>query len=437
VPTRECAARRSGARVAFLSLLAATLLIAQTAREELVRAMEMAGRGNFAGAEQALLMLEKSHPQDFEIRYRLGLILLRQNKNKEAAERLESAAQLAPSSAVAWMALAQARLKLTHRDGALDAAGRAAGLVSTEPQLQRALAMFYAEACRASLQASDAKTSAAACAAALARSETAELHRALAQAHRLAKNPAQAVAEYQTAIRMAPDQPAPYFDLAALLLDHRTPQPAVAVLESAVARFPKDIEFRRLLGLAYYQTGLTDKAIDAFFSMADLDPDAEIAYASLETLLEAAGPKLSQVKARLEVFRSRQPNNPVGHFLLAKAKAVEHAPAAERESLLRQTVSVEPRFWPAYYELGEVLESTGRPEEAARALDKAVALNPEYAPAHYSLARLYSALGDRASAVEHRKKHHELLSRHRQASERARAESPTLQYRIDAPRRTP
>jgi predicted Zn-dependent protease len=146
---------------------------------------------------------------------------------------------------------------------------------------------------------------------------------------------------------------------------------------------------------------------------------------------------LSQVKARLEVFRSRQPKNPVGHFLLAKAKAVEHAPAAERESLLRQAVSVEPRFWPAYYELGEVLESTGRREEAARALDKAVALNPEYAPAHFSLARLYSALGDRASAVEHRKKHHELLSRQKQASERARAESPTLQYRIDAPRRTP
>jgi tetratricopeptide (TPR) repeat protein len=428
-------------RVAAFLFVALAMAAAgqEPGRDEFARAMQFIGRGEFAAAEQTLLALEKARPAEFEIRYRLGLVLLRQNKTREAVQRLEAAVQMAPSSPLAWMALAQARLKLDQRDGALQAAAHAAKLVSNEPPLLQALTMFYTEACRSGLRASAAKDAVNACGAAVERSNTAALRRALAQAHRLAKNPAQAVAEYQAAIRVAPDDQAAYLELGAMLLEHRTPQPAVAVLESAIPRFPKELEFRRLLGLAYYQTGLTDKAIDAFFSMADLDPDSEIAYASLETLLEASGARLKQIADRLETFRSRQPTNPVGHFLLAKALGIENAPVAEREALLREALKVEPAFWPAYYELGELLEAAGKPKEAAESLNKAVALNPEYAPAHYSLARVYTSLQDRTRAVEHRKKHHELLSRQKENSERARAESPTLQYRMEAPppNRTP
>ncbi|MEX2262301.1 MAG: tetratricopeptide repeat protein [Bryobacteraceae bacterium] len=375
-------------------LFLACAMWAQGPAEELARAMQLAGQGRFAEAEQALRPLEQAHPKEFEIRYRLGLILLRQGKTGEAAERLETAAQLAPDSPLAWLAVAQTRLKLGRREPALEAAGRAAKLAPKDPAVWRALAMFY----------------------------------------RMAKDPAKAVEAYQKAIRQAPEQPEPYFDLAGLFLDHRTPEPAVAVLESAVARFPKESEFWRLLGLAHYQTGNIGKAIDAFLAVSDLDPDSEVGYASLETLLAEAGSRLPEIVTRLREFRKRQPAIPVGHFLLAKALTVERARAAEVEALLREAIRTEPKFWPAQYELGQLLEAQGKPEEAVRALAQAVTLNPEYAPAHYSLARLCGQLGDRARAVEHRKAHHELLKRQREAAERARAENPALPYRIEAER---
>jgi hypothetical protein len=65
-------------------------------------------------------------------------------------------------------------------------------------------------------------------------------------------------------------------------------------------------------------------------------------------------------------------------------------------------------------------------------LEQAVKLNPEYAPAHYSLARLYGRLEDRARSVEHRKIHHDLLSRQKKATEMDRANAPALSYRMEA-----
>ena len=440
-------------------LVCACALNAQGPAGELTRAMQLASRGDFQQAELALKNLEKAYPNEFEVRYRLGLILMREGKTAEAAERLEAAVQLAPDSSFGWLALAQARLKAGRREPALEAAGKAAGLASSDPPVWRALALFYAEAgnleraaefeeqwgraspqdadsdtrrCRAYLGAGNSKRALEACMQALLRRETPELYRLTGRAFRLSKEPAKAVDAYQNAIRLAPGEPDAYFELAALFLDHRTPKPAVAVLDSAVARFPKEPEFRRLLGLAHYQTGEIGSAIDQFFAVADLDPDSDIGYASLETLLPDAGGRLDEIITRLRTFRERRPASPVGHFLLAKALTIGTAPTEEVQSLLLHAIRAEPRFWPAHYELGQLLEEQDKPSEAVRALAEAVKLNPEYAPAHYSLARLYGRLDDRTRAVEHRKIHHELLSRQRETTERDRADAPALSYRMEA-----
>jgi tetratricopeptide (TPR) repeat protein len=443
----------------FAVLAFASAAWAQTPAEEITRAMQLAGRGNFQEAEQALRNLEKAYPQEFEVRYRLGLILIREGKMAEAAERLEAAVQLAPGSALGWLALAQARLKVGRREPALEAAEKAAGFASSDPRLWRALALFYDEAgdferaaefeerwaraapqdaesglrvCRSLVRAGNSKRALDVCSQALARRETPELYRLIARAHRLARDPAKAVDAYQNAIRLAPGEPEAYFDLAALFLDHRTPKPAVAVLETAISKFPKEAEFRRLLGLAYYQTGAIGSAIDQFFAVADLDPDSDLGYSSLETLLADAGPRLAEIVARLLRFRERRPASPTGHYLLAKALAIERRPAEEVQALLLDAIRTEPRFWPAYYEMGQLLEAQDKPAEAVRALEQAVKLNPEYAPAHYSLARLYGRLEDRARSVEHRKIHHDLLSRQKKATEMDRANAPALSYRMEA-----
>jgi tetratricopeptide (TPR) repeat protein len=443
-------------------VLTGSLLWSQAAPgDDLARAMNLAAQGRFTEAEQALRALEKQHPNEFEVRYRFGLVLLRQGKSQEAAERFEAATKQSPDSALAWLGLAQARLRLQQRKTALEAAARAAQLAKAEPPLWRALAIFYSDAgefaraaefeerwsrspgsdpdsrlrlCRLRVRAADGKQAAAACLAAIEGRDSAELQQLLGDAHRLAGNPREAVGAYQRAIQLDPAEAGGYLRLGALFLDHRTPQPVIAVLESAAVRLSKNFELRRMLGLAYYQTGNFDKAIDEFLAAIDIDPDSDIGYASLETLLPTADARLPEIIARLRAFQKRRPESPVGHFLLARALAAQAtAPAAEMELLLRQATKADPKFWPAYFELAQLDESRKQSDSAIQSLMQVVKLNPDYAPAHYNLAQLYAQKGDRVRAIEHRKKHHALLDRERTRTERARAESPTLVVTMEPP----
>jgi tetratricopeptide (TPR) repeat protein len=427
--------------------------------------MNLAAQGRFPEAEQVLRAAEKKHPNEFEARYRLGVILLRQGKAREATTRFEAAAEISRNSALPWLGLAQSRLKQGQRDAAHQAAKRAAELGNEQPSVWRALALFYAESnefaraaefeerwgatpeadpesmlrlCRLRVLAGDGKRAVEVCRRAIAQRESADLQQLLGDAYRLAGHAAAAVEAYQRAIHLNPAESKTYFSLVALFLDHRTPLPAIAVLGTAIAKFPKETEFRRMLGLAQYQTGDFDKAIEAFLAAIDLDPDAETSYASLETLIPQAGPRLPEIVERLRHFRARRPGSPVGHFLIARALAVgATAPEAEVESLLRQAVQVEPGFWPAHFELAQRLETQGHSSQAIQTLERVVKLKPDYAPAHYSLAQLYGQAGDRLRAVEHRKQHHALLHRERARLERARTETPTLQFKIEAPGRSP
>jgi tetratricopeptide (TPR) repeat protein len=387
------------ARCAALASLTAMLCLnAQEA--EFRRAMELASEGDFNGAEASLRNVARAHPNLYDVRYRLGLILLRQGKPEEAAAELDAAIKIRPSSALAWAGLAQTRLRLKQHSAAMQAAARATELAATDSTARRALAIFYVEA---------------------------------GKAYRAANEPAKAVNAFQSAFRVNPDQRDAYFELATLFLDHRTPQPAVAILESAVARFSREPEFQRLLGIARYQTGDVQSALAAFFAAVDLDPDADVGYASFETLLPEAGPQMSEIVTRLRAFRSRKPSSPVGHFLLARALAITEAPSTEVEPLLRAAIKADAAFWPAYYELGHLLEKQGKQEEALHALLTAETLKPDYAPVHFGLARLYASAGNRPKALEHRKKHHELQARDREAAARARAAAPALTYRIELP----
>jgi tetratricopeptide (TPR) repeat protein len=438
-------------------VLTTGLLRSQTATgDDLARAMNLAAQGRFAEAEQVLRAIEPTYPDQFEVRYRLGLILLRQGNAREAAIRFEAAAQKSPAAPLAWLGLAQARLRLDERDTALQAAERAARLANAAPPIWRALAMFYTDAnefaraaefeerlgrtpgadpesglrhCRLRVRAADDKRAVPVCLQAIAGRDSPDLQQLLGDAYRLARDAPKAVEAYQRAIQLGPNEPISYLKLANLFLDHRTPLPAIAVLDSALPRFTKHSEFPRLLGLAYYQIGDFDKAIQQFLTVLDIEPDADAGYASLETLLPLAGNRLPEIIQRLRGFRERRPGSPVGHYLLARALVR----GVETETLLRQAIRVDPTFWPAHFELAQLQQSQDRYDDSIQSLIQVVKLNPGYAPAHYGLAQLYAQKGDRLRAVEHRKKHHGLLDRERTRIERARAESPTLLFTMEPP----
>ncbi|MGH9674299.1 MAG: tetratricopeptide repeat protein [Bryobacteraceae bacterium] len=362
-------------------------------RAVMTEAMKLASAGRMASAEKMLAGLKQAYPKDPEIRYRLGVVLLRQRKLAEAESELEVAAVLSPATPLAWLGLAQARLQLGRRDRAIKAARNAAARVNGQSSVSRALAIFYVQA----------------------------------------KEPARAVEEFQNAIRLDPAGQASYADLASLFLDHRTPEPAVAVLETAVARFPKHAEFQRLLGVARYGMGDTAKALDAFLQVIELDPDSESTYVSIETLLPEAGSRLDLIIEKIRAFSGRSPSSPVGHYLLALALSIRSGGVATPEELLRKAIEVAPAFWPAHFELHRTLRARDRFAEAVSALEKTIELNPDHSPSQYALSQLYAQLGEREKSRRHRELHHQLLTREREAAHLRRKDLPQLPYSLVRP----
>ena len=435
---------------------------AQSPQEHQARfseAIQLISSGRFSRAEQILRELEEAIPGDGEIKHRLGLVLLRQKKVQAASLRLEAAARLQPASPLAWLAVARTRILLGKRSEAVAAAEQANRLAPEEPLVWRALAMLYdqagepAKAARFEerwsnsrpqdteaairvvaryLRAGDAGSAIAAGQRALERSDAAELHYLLGKAYQEKNDPAKAAERLQRAIRIDAGKPEYYGGLAALFLQHRTPQPAVLILEQAVQRLPKEIELLRLLGLAHYATGNTQKALSAFLRITEIDPDSEAGYSSLETLLPEAGARLDEIVSRLRSFCDRRPGE-LGYYLLALALTNRAGDSAEPAELLKKAVARNPEFWPAHFELHKHLSAAGMFEEARQALEKPVELNPGYAPAHYELAKTYSRSGQRERAVEERKIHHQLVTQRRDEAERRRQEIPACLTALSRP----
>ncbi|MDQ6663563.1 MAG: tetratricopeptide repeat protein [Acidobacteriota bacterium] len=254
------------------------------------------------------------------------------------------------------------------------------------------------------------------------------LHNSLAKAA-AARNDAPAAAkEFQEAIRLDPTRSNYYVDLAQILMDHETPEPAEVVLRNAQERFPGNSEVLRLLGLADYAQGKNREALDAFLQSIDADPDSESGYASLEVLLPDAGQRLPEIAAKLRNFSQRHPASPIGPFLLAQT-IPEQAPE-QAEGLLRRALRAAPDFWPAWFAVHKLLKAQDKWDEAEAALKKTIELNPDFAPAHYALAECYNRKGDRARAARERELHHQLLARQRDAEERHRAQAPRLDYTV-------
>ena len=447
-------------RLTIVAVASIAMIAGQTVddpQRALQQAMEWLQAGRTGDARGLLEKLESAHPGNAEVLYRLGLLDLRNGDLAAAGRRLDRTAELMPGNPLPWLAVARVRLESGNRGEALEAARKADELAPGHPAIGRALAMFYAQANEferaadfelrwlasnpsdesARLRAMDLLTRAGQAEKAIATGRqapapTAELHAALGRAYRVAGNSAAAVESFQAAIRADPEKPEYYAALAALFLDHRTPEPALAVLDQASKRFPANLEIIRLQGLALYGLGRNAEAIDAFIRMARLDSDSEIALASMETLLPSSGERLPEIITLLRSYCDRH-QSAIGLHLLAMAVSLGSPESPEPEGLLRKSITLRPDYWPAHYALHEILFDQRKWPEAAAELEKTVALNPEHGAAHFRLAQVYARMGDRERAAEERRKHHEIAEHIRDAAEQRRETLPRLFYELVSP----
>jgi tetratricopeptide (TPR) repeat protein len=71
------------------------------------------------------------------------------------------------------------------------------------------------------------------------------------------------------------------------------------------------------------------------------------------------------------------------------------------EKHYRAALEADPRYALAYFDLGNVLDETGRVQEGIRTYKMAVQLAPTYADAHYNLALAYEKIREPRKALKH------------------------------------
>ena len=192
-------------------------------------AMHMATAGRLRETETALRTLATKNPRDFDLRYRLGLILVKQNKLDDAAKVLIEATRINPGFSFAWLALGDVSFRRGDKATAMAHAKRARERAGNSVMAWNALAVLD---------------------------------------ERIGDPAGQALA-LEALVRLVPQDREYCVHLTNLLLEHRNSDAAQSVAESGLGRFPNDPELLRLRGLAWYGMGRKDEAIDAFLSAMD------------------------------------------------------------------------------------------------------------------------------------------------------------------------
>ena len=332
-----------------------------------------------------------------------GLTSLRDGKLADARASFESVVQHEPKNPFAWVSLAEACRRLNDANCASDAAQKAEQFGGNIPPVNHALASFYAQEGQVARAAAlEEKYAASPKADLQAGLRTAELY--------------QRAGDHTNAERVLKSlwlkhgtDPAVAFSYAQALLKRLDFAGAEQAVEPALTAHPEDPQLVLVAGVAKYGERRFADSIDDFLKVILIDPAIPQPYEFIGKMMEQVGPKLPQVTAAFQAHVKSAPDDAMAKLALAKALLAASAKDPDAETLLRQSVAIDPNQWETHYQLGVVLESRHAYQEASDELSRAIALDAKQSMPHYHLARVYDRLGEPDKAAAERKLH-EMLS---------------------------
>ena len=387
----------------------------------------------YAPAQRELELLVKSAPNSFEVNELLGLVYVAQGKQKEANPFLAKAVQLKPTVAEARTALGTNLLRLGRVD---QAEGQFKRVVQMEPQSYDAnhnLGEFYIQGGklrdaisflkRAQEIDPSAYNNGYDLALALEQTEqldeakdqlqklinlhdSAELHSLLGEIEEKSRNYLSSVAQYEQAARMDPSEQN-ILNWGAELLMHQTFPAAIEVFKAGTIRFPQSAQLYNGLGIALYGAGKTDEAVRAYFRASDLAPSDPMSVTFAGKACDGVSPDLApQIRSRLQSFLSHEAENAELNYDLAlclwRGTPIDSNPqvASQIESLLRHSLTLDPNYADAYFQLGNLYSERHGYEDAIVQYEHALEVNTNSANFHYRLGQALARSGKGTRAQE-------------------------------------
>ena len=344
--------------------------------------------GRFGEAKQCLERAKDLDPQNPFAELWLGELALTDKQFETARAHLQRALILNPEQSEAHAAMAQVALAL----GELEAANRHAKLArkpTTHAQMRDPL---WWEVLKAGV--------------------TTPLLVERGIQYLQENNFERAVAEFSALISDTQKDPEIWLNYGVALLFAERYSEAIAALESALAILHSDeskkyknvaeiahlkVESYYNLGLIYYRTGRTQKAVVACQRAIELEPDFANAYGSLGRVYWEEG-RLDEAIVQYKKAIGITPTDLEFHQDLARIywqkKMYEEAVREYQIVVTNNSSNVEAR-----YRVGLVFLSTGEYDEAVSSFQKVLEINPNHTLAHGALGISYDKLGRRQEAI--------------------------------------
>jgi tetratricopeptide (TPR) repeat protein len=322
-------------------------------RLNLVRAYLQTGRA--AEGLKAASDLSAQNKDDVQLHFSLG-VLLASNKQYHAAQtELEKANALQPGTVEILYDLGQTYLRGGDHTKAELALNRALKLKPDSPEALYLLAQVYFDQAR----------------------------------------PVDALDLLVRAHKLAPENPDIIFLLARVSMSQNYFEDAIPLLESGLQIAPQHADLRAALGESYFMSGKTEKAIDEFKKLIEVDPSAR-SFAFMGLSYRHLG-RFDEARRYFETGLKQDPHNVSCLFNVGfiEERQGNHAKA---EELFQQALRYQPDYSEALLELANLRIADKKFEDAAPLLRKYVRTARDPASGYYKLAMVERSLHQTESA---------------------------------------
>jgi len=345
-------------------------------------------------------------------------------RDPRARTTLETILRMEPANAVAHAMLAELAFEASDWGRVLTHADRAEK--SPLAQWRRGVALFglerYSEAARefAALVAvrEHGPTrfnlalahwragNAPAALAALGPLDDADAESLRAAALRATREVPKALAVLQSAVERYPRDERLLLELALLCLDQNAIELGIRVLEAGAANHPAPARLLTALGVFRVRSGETEKGEALFAQARKLAPESGLGEVATATTLM----QLGMADEAVRVLRKLPVREPMAALTLARALLMRDE-NAEAKPLLRAVIAREPGNAAARSLLGKALASEGAVRPAVSELEAALRLDANDRGTVYQLMGLYKRLGRPSDSARMAARLRELMAR--------------------------
>ncbi len=217
----------------------------------------------------------------------------------------------------------------------------------------------------------------------------------LAQVYKDESRPLDALDLLVRANKIAPENPDILFLMAQVSISQNYFEDAIPLLESALKIAPQRPDLLATLGESYFMSGKTEKAIEDFKKLIEVDPSAR-SYAYLGLSYRDLG-RFDEAKQYFQQGLKLDPHNSSCLFNLGFI-AERQGDSAGAEAMFQEVLRTNPDYPDALLELANLRIVSKKLPEAAELLRRYVRVSRNPATGYYKLAMVERSMHDTAAA---------------------------------------